>query len=117
MSFSFYKFSGLELPVEKLIRHVTNKIEDRNRRIVGLDTKTGSFIVYCPTPDSLSDLWAMCDVINNKLKRELFGEDPSPVLNEFQLKGCTLKTTISGPEFLTYKHRLIMNTRPKTAAF
>ena len=103
--------------MEKLIRHVTNKIGDRNRRIVGLERKTGSFIVYCPNPDALSDLWAMCDVINNKLRRELFSGEPNPVLNELKLKDLKIRTVISGPEFLNYKHKLIVNTRPKTAAF
>ena len=63
--------------------------------------------MYCPNPDALSDLWAMCDVINNKLRRELFGGDLNPVLNELQLKDLKIRTIISGPEFFELQTQVI----------
>ncbi len=113
----FELLPGVNVPVEKLVKHVTDKIEDRDRRIVGYDDKSKSFIVYCPTPDALSDLWAMCDVINTRLHFLLFKNSSTPILSRFEIKGTIGRTVISGPEFLKYKYDLVRNTRPKTAAF
>ena len=101
--------AGVDLPIKDLVARVTNKIEERDRRIVGVDNASGAFVVYCPTTDALSDLWAMCDVINRSLSATLFSGDENPILEHFKLEGVTTRTIISGPEFLQYKNQLIKN--------
>lgn len=103
------------IPYDHLMTRVTNKIEEHDRRIVGMNDKNGAFIVYCPTPSSLSDLWAMCDVINSGLVETLLLGDCGDVLGHFRLTAAHVVSVISGPEFLAYKKELLRMARPKTA--
>ena len=98
------------MPTEKLIKEVTDHIEERDRRIVGFEEEAGAFVVYCPTPDALSDLWAMCDRINEKLIETLFvGNENSEniMMSKYNIKDADVQTVISGPEFLKYKNELM----------
>ena len=88
---------------------VTNHIEQRDRRIVGVDEQDGSFVVYCPTADALSDLWAMCVRINEALVHTLLPGDQNPIITQFRLTNAHVRTVISGPEFLRYKNELVSN--------
>ena len=97
---------GVDLPIKDLVARVTDRVEERDRRIVGVDTTSGALIVYCPTPDALSDLWAMCDVINRALSLTLLAGEENEVLEKFKLASATTRTIISGPEFLQYKRQL-----------
>ena len=90
---------------------VTDQIEACDRRIVGMDEESDSFIVYCPTPDALSDLWAMCDRINGALVNTLLSGDNNEILARFKLHSVQVRTIISGPEFLRYKRELLKNAR------
>ena len=104
----FQLLPGIQIPIDELVKKVTDKIEERDRRILGLD-ESGAFIVYCPTPEALSDLWAMSDVINERLVRTLLVGDPCPILRHFKLKKADMKTTMIGPEFIQYKKELLKN--------
>ena len=97
----------VEQSLEPLMKNVTNKIEELDRQILGIDKKTGSFLVYCPTTDSLVDLWAMCDVINNALIQNLLIQNKQKLLSHFGLKDVTVRTVISGPELLEYKKLIL----------
>ena len=104
---------GIPTPTKELMEKVTNHIEEWDRRIVGFEEETGSFIVYCPTPDALSDLWAMCDRINKVLVETLLpssNDTAVSLLHRFCLKRVLVRTIIKGPEFLKYKQEL-MSTR------
>lgn len=105
----FQLIPGINLPIQELVESVTNKIEENDRRIIGADEKTGAFIVYCPTQDALMDLWAMCDVINERLMNilELRDPDSGPVLARFGLLEADVVTEIAGPELLTYKSEIM----------
>ena len=99
------------LPIDELIDDVTNLIEDKDRRIVGVDRDTKAFIVYCPTLYSLKDLWAICDVINAGLVRHIVGTASktieTPLMRRYNLLAADVHTTISGPEYLRYKNQLV----------
>lgn len=100
----------VQLPVRELIREVTDRIEEFDRCIVAADDSTGAFIVYCPTADSLSDLWAMCDRINGALTRTLLAlPEPNPILDHFRLRSATFRTVIDGSEFLKLKQSILMS--------
>ena len=105
----FQIIPGVDLPIQQLCENVTNHIEDRDRRIVGIDDKSGSFLVYCPTPDALSDLWAMCDRINAALHNTLLSGLENQVLKKFRVRSVKCRTIIAGPEFLQYKQELVKN--------
>ena len=106
----FQLLPGVSLPIQELVHDVTDVIEDRDRRIVGVDDVTGAFIVYCPSPTALQDLWSRCDVINGVLEKILFrGHQPSPVARAFGLEYAKLRTSIKGPEYLAYKKELMRN--------
>ncbi len=94
---------GVDLPIEDLMEQVTDKIEENDRRIVGIDKDTGGFMVYCPSVDALTDLWAMCDVINRALVGALFSGEENEVLRRFKVENASVRTFISGPEYLRYK--------------
>ena len=103
---------GVDLPIPELQQEVTNKIEEYDRRIVGIDKDTGAFLVYCPDPEALRDLWSMCDRINELLTARLLGPGRDEAMEVFRLRGATLRTVISGPEFLEYKENLIRTSSP-----
>lgn len=113
----FQLIPGIEVPVDLLMKNVIEKIEEFDRRIIGVDSKSGSFFVYCPNPFALSDLWAMCDVINKRLLENMFSGPDNSILLGFDLKAVNTRTVISGPEFLKYKRLLVKNIRPKCVAF
>ena len=108
---------GVSVPFHELLQNVTNKIEGWDRRIVAVDDTSGAFIVYCPTPEALSDLWAMCDVINWGLFETLLGGRAGDILGRFGLKRACISSFISGPDFLKYKRDLVRTCRSRTAAF
>ena len=99
------------LPIDELIADVTDVIEDKDRRIVGVDRDTKAFIVYCPTLYSLKDLWAICDCINAGLVRHIVGTGSTtietPLMRRYNLLAADVHTTISGPEYLSYKSQLV----------
>ena len=67
-------------------------------------------MVYCSDVDSLRDLWAMCDRINVALRSVLLPKrHPStiPLLIEFGLRRVFTRVSISGPQLLRYKQRLV----------
>lgn len=106
------------LPIDDLIAEVTNLIENKDRRIVGVDRETSSFIVYCPTVSSLKDLWAMCDRINAGLVKHVVGSGTTvieaPLMRRFNLLAADVQTTISGPEYLLYKNQLVKISKRNT---
>lgn len=93
----------LQLPIELLRDTVINKMEEHDRRIVGVDD--GAFVVFCPTAAALSDLWAMCDRINAMLSQGLL--QGGNVANAFRLKEVQTRVHIEGPEFLRYRAALL----------
>ena len=104
---------GVTLPIKELQDSVTEKIEEKERRIVGVDEDTGAFYVYCPTPQTLRDLWSDCDKINHLLVSTLYqGKIPNDVLRMFGLEWANIRTLIKGPEFLTYKEEVLQNAVP-----
>jgi len=102
---------SIGLPIDELISDVTDLIEDEERRIVGVDRRTSSFIVYCPTVSSLRNLWAMCDRINAGLVKHVVGNGndviEAPLMRKFNLLAADVQTTISGPQYLIYKNQLV----------
>lgn len=102
---------GVDLPITELQHEVTDKIEEYNRRIVGIDKETGAFLVYCPDTEALHDLWSMCDRINTMLTDRLIGPGRNESLEVFRLREAKLRTIISGPEFLQYKEQLMQTSR------
>ena len=108
----FQLLAGVDMPIRELQEAVTDKIECYDRRIVGVDEKSGAFIVYCPTPYALTDLWAMCDVINLALTSNLMNADSGvTLLEKFKLHSAEARTIINGPEFLQYKEEILRNSR------
>ena len=104
---------GVALPIKELQDSVTEMIEEKDRRIVGVDDKTGAFYVYCPTPQTLRDLWSDCDKINKLLMSIVFRHkaeyDP---LKMYDIHYAKVRTLIKGPEFLKYKEEVMKNALP-----
>ena len=102
----YQPIEGIDLPVTHLANHVTDKIEECNRRIVAFDKNTNCFVIYCPTIYALNDLWAACDTINNDLIEQLITGEENPIMKEFELRAVNIRTSISGPELLKYKNQI-----------
>jgi hypothetical protein len=71
----------------------------------------GVQVIYCPDLYALRDLWAICDRVNGALRSVLLppAQDysESPVMVEYGLRRAATSVSISGPEYLQYKERLI----------
>ena len=93
---------GVIVPLDDLICKVLNKIEEECRRVVAVDMKDNSLVVYCPTRDSLRDLWAMTERINRTFMSIIAPKDCNKILYCFGLSGITNRVYIEGPEFLEY---------------
>lgn len=98
---------GTQLPFEDIIKNITDKIEDMDRRIVEVDETNTSLNVYCPGRKALRDLWAMNDRINKSLAELLFKNDRFSILMHFKLKDATTRIAIPGPEFLKHNEEML----------
>ena len=97
---------GAIVPLDDLICKVLNKIEEKCRRVVAVDMKDNSLVVYCPTRDSLRDLWAMTERINRTFMSIIAPKDCNKILYCFGLANITNRVYIEGPEFLEYSQVL-----------
>lgn len=102
--------AGVSLPMEKVIKNVTDKVEDLGRRIVAVDDASGCLFVYCPGRKALRDLWSMSDRINKAMTDVLFKDDKLGVLGRFKLREAQTKLVIPGPEFLKHNEELLLAT-------
>ena len=100
---------GVIVPLDDLICKVLNKIEEECRRVVAVDMKDNSLVVYCPTRDSLRNLWAMTERINRTFMSIIAPKDCNKILYCFGLSSITNRVYIEGPEFL--EHSQILRKR------
>ena len=97
---------GINLSLSKIVDDVINFIEQHDRRIVGVDSDSTSFTVYCPNASSLGNLWAMADRINRALYHNLVSDDNRQLVDKYKLARISTRGVISGPEFLKYTREL-----------
>lgn len=107
-------FTGIDLPMDKVIKNVTDKVEDLGRRIVAIDDASGSLFVYCPGRKALRDLWSMSDRINKSMAEVLLQDDKLAILGQFKLKEASTRLVIPGPEFLKHNEELLLATNQLT---
>lgn len=91
---------GAVLPIDWIINHVLNKVEELNRRVVAIDDESKSLVIFCPTRKALRDLWAKCNIISrnllNILKKK---EECNSLLNNLKIKSVETELIIEGSEF------------------
>ena len=96
------------IPVNELLDNVIDEIEKQGRRIVSFDEKNKKLMIFCPTPEALSDIWSNCDVINRALECILKANDPFMAM--FEAKSLKTRFYMAGPELLKYKRFLLGKT-------